>query len=127
MDINEALKCADDPESNSVVETTLAAEVRRQREEIEQLRTRAGVLLSGEPVAWMDAEGDVYKTEPTENWCPPHTPLYLHPAPSSDTVRDAERLAWLLADYGDRSNAVFRAWDGESDLRAVIDGVRGAK
>ena len=32
-----------------------------------------------EPVAWMDAEGDVYKTEPPEGWCPPHTPLYTSP------------------------------------------------
>jgi hypothetical protein len=32
-----------------------------------------------EPVAWMDAEGDVYRKEPPEGWCPPHTPLYEQP------------------------------------------------
>jgi hypothetical protein len=32
----------------------------------------------GEPVAWMDAEGDVYRKEPPEGWCPPHIPLYAH-------------------------------------------------
>jgi hypothetical protein len=31
-----------------------------------------------EPVAWMDAEGDVYRKEPPEGWCPPHIPLYAH-------------------------------------------------
>jgi hypothetical protein len=28
------------------------------------------------PVAWMDAEGDVYRKEPPEGWCPPNIPLY---------------------------------------------------
>jgi hypothetical protein len=32
-----------------------------------------------EPVAWMDADGDVYKSEPHKNWCPPHAPLYTTP------------------------------------------------
>jgi len=54
-------------------------------------------------------------------------PVYLHPTPDAATVRDADRLAWLLADYGNRSAQVFREWDGESDLRAVIDAARGAK
>ena len=94
MNLDDALKCADDPESNSVVETTLAAEVRRQREEIEQLRTRAGMMLSGEPVAWVDADGDVYKEEPTENWCPPHTPLYLHPFPAHAVAAPAVPEEW---------------------------------
>ena len=33
-----------------------------------------------EPVAWMDRDGDVYPSEPSPDWCPPHTPLYRHPA-----------------------------------------------
>jgi hypothetical protein len=32
-----------------------------------------------EPVAWMDADGDVYKSEPHPNWCPPHVPLCIIP------------------------------------------------
>jgi len=31
------------------------------------------------PVAWMDADGDVYKSEPHPNWCPPHVPLCIIP------------------------------------------------
>lgn len=34
--------------------------------EIHNLR----IELEQKPVAWMDAEGDVYKDEPAENWCP---------------------------------------------------------
>ena len=34
----------------------------------------------GEPVAWMDADGDVYKSEPHPNWCPPHVPLCIIPS-----------------------------------------------
>lgn len=39
-----------------------------------------------EPVAWMDADGDLYKDEPKENWCPPHTQLYTFPQPSKPWV-----------------------------------------
>ena len=42
----------------------------------------------GEPVAWMDASGDIYKHELWPDWNPPHTPLYTtppaaQPAPAS--------------------------------------------
>jgi hypothetical protein len=30
----------------------------------------------GEPVAWMDRDGDIYKELPNEYWNPPHTPVY---------------------------------------------------
>jgi hypothetical protein len=30
----------------------------------------------GEPVAWMDKDGDIYKELPNEYWNPPHTPIY---------------------------------------------------
>ena len=30
----------------------------------------------GEPVAWMDRDGDIYKELPNEYWNPPHTPIY---------------------------------------------------
>ena len=33
----------------------------------------------GEPVAWMDASGDIYKYELWPDWNPPHTPLYITP------------------------------------------------
>lgn len=41
--------------------------------------------------------------------------------------KDAERLEWLLSDFGMRCSAVFREWDGASDLRPAIDVSRGAK
>ena len=41
----------------------------------------------GEPVAWMDASGDIYKHELWPDWNPPHTPLYIispaQPEPAS--------------------------------------------
>ena len=54
--------------------------------EIHNLR----IELEQKPVAWMDAEGDVYKDEPAENWCPPHVPLYAAPvhAPAVPAVPD---------------------------------------
>ena len=45
--------------------------------EIHNLR----IELEQKPVAWMDAEGDVYKDEPAEDWCPPHVPLYAASVP----------------------------------------------
>ena len=33
----------------------------------------------GEPVAWMDAEGDVYKMPVVDKWLPPHQMLYTTP------------------------------------------------
>jgi hypothetical protein len=41
--------------------------------------------------------------------------------------KDADRLEWLLSDFGKHCFSVDHAWDGESDLRVVIDKVRGAK
>jgi hypothetical protein len=32
-----------------------------------------------EPVAWMDASGDIYKHDLWPDWNPPHTPLYTAP------------------------------------------------
>jgi hypothetical protein len=32
-----------------------------------------------EPVAWMDRDGDLYKKLPSDDWHPPHTPLYTTP------------------------------------------------
>lgn len=57
------------------------------------------------PVAWVDAEGDVYKDEPAKNWCPPHTPLYASPviagpvadATLAELMAEQKRLDWALA------------------------------
>jgi len=40
-----------------------------------------------EPVAWMDASGDIYKHELWPNWNPPHTPLYTSPPAQQDIQR----------------------------------------
>lgn len=47
MTLDDALKCADDPESNSGVEVTLAAGVRRLTAENAELRGRVLELLDG--------------------------------------------------------------------------------
>jgi hypothetical protein len=46
---------------------------------INALREAIAEAEKQEPVAWMDAEGDVYRKEPPEGWCPPHKPLYTYP------------------------------------------------
>jgi hypothetical protein len=46
-------------------------------------RWDAAPSVPSEPVAWIDADGDVYKTEPAGNWCPPHHPLYTAPQPAA--------------------------------------------
>ena len=55
-------------------------------------------LAQQKPVAWMDAEGDTYKEEPPENWCPPHVPLYAsfaHAMHKGATHCDDCGLTWL--------------------------------
>lgn len=80
MPVDEALEKVSRPwRIPTNPETTLAAEVRRLREENERLR------------------------------------------------KDAERLDWLLSDFGKHCFSVDHAWDGESDLRPVIDAVRSTK
>jgi hypothetical protein len=44
------------------------------------------------PIAWMDREGDVYKEKPSDNWCPPHMPLYNHPPQSKPLTEDEIEL-----------------------------------
>ena len=133
MDINDALRKADDANYSSEAEIILAAEVRRQRKEIEQLRTRAGVLLSGEPVAYryqtVNCFGDVvWMSEMPNSKVLATMPLYLHPAPDSDTVRDAERYRWLRDNEDELPPRILRmVWDGGPDLDEAIDAVRGAK
>jgi hypothetical protein len=51
----------------------------------------AAPSVPSEPVAWIDADGDVYKTEPAGNWCPPHRPLYTTPQPAPA----GEPVAWV--------------------------------
>ena len=46
---------------------------------ITALRTAIAEAEKQEPVAWMDCEGDLYRSEPDKNWCPPHYPLYITP------------------------------------------------
>lgn len=47
-----------------------------------------------EPVAWMDREGDLYAREPDKNWCPPHYPLYTHPAPAAPVQEPVKLVAY---------------------------------
>ena len=47
-----------------------------------------------EPIAWMDAEGDIYRKEPPTNWCPPHVPLYTSPPAQPQQ----EPVAWRTFD-----------------------------
>jgi hypothetical protein len=42
-----------------------------------------------EPVAWMDASGDIYKHDLWYDWNPPHTPLYTTPPAAQPAVPDA--------------------------------------
>lgn len=120
----------------------------------------AELLLSGEPVCGvliMD-EGEswpqFYREKDQILWKLPvgDYQLYLHPAPDSDTMRDAERLAWVASEYayiqpfsiptgeGDFNTGwrVLQDRCGESkpkvlaeiftdSLRETIDAARGAK
>jgi hypothetical protein len=59
----------------------------------------------------MDAEGDVYRKEPPENWCPPHTPLYAHPQPNHE---------WL--GLTDEEVAEYETWyDEEEERKGWVD------
>ncbi len=66
------------------------------RTALEQAETAQGQESRSdvEPVAWMDREGDVYKQEPPQNWCPPHTPLY--------TVPPAAQRQWVGLDADEK-------------------------
>lgn len=47
-----------------------------------------------EPDAWMDADGDLYATEPDKHWCPPHTPLYAAPPKREPLSEDQFKTEW---------------------------------
>jgi len=59
MDIDEALICADDEWESTSVERTLAAEVRRLREELAEWKSAAGV--AGLTVGVLKEENDRLK------------------------------------------------------------------
>jgi len=44
-----------------------------------------------EPVAWMDASGDIYKNELWPDWNPPHTPLYATPPAQTAPVQEFKK------------------------------------
>jgi len=46
----------------------------------------------GEPVAWMDRDGDIYKELPNEYWNPPHTPIYAQRTWVGLTGEDCEEV-----------------------------------
>jgi hypothetical protein len=54
----------------------LEVALKQQTERAEAAEAELAKFAQQKPVAWMDAEGDTYKEEPPENWCPPHVPLY---------------------------------------------------
>lgn len=92
---------------DGVSKETLVAIVRRLQAENERLRENAKTISELEQLA-ARSNNDLL----VEN----------------DRLRkDADRLDWLLSDFGMRYSAVFRAWDGWSDLRPVIDAARGGK
>lgn len=69
-----------------------------------------------EPDAWMDADGDLYATEPDKNWCPPHTSLYAFPPkrePLSDEQIDELHIKHTFSETGpyeiDFARAIERA------------------
>jgi hypothetical protein len=49
-----------------------------------------------EPVAWMDASGDIYKHELWPDWNPPHTPLYTTPPAQPAPVQGPDWKAEYL-------------------------------
>jgi hypothetical protein len=52
----------------------------------------------GEPVAWMDRDGDIYKELPNEYWNPPHTPIYAQRTWVGLTDEEIDK-AWRSVDY----------------------------
>ena len=68
------------------------------RTQTERAEAAEAELAQQKSVAWMDAEGDTYKEEPPENWCPPHVPLYAsfaHTMHKGATHCDDCGLTWL--------------------------------
>ena len=76
MTDKEALKLA--LKAQQIIASLCADKVIDSKEEniLRAAINQALAALVQEPVAWMDADGDVYKSEPQKNWCPPHIPLY---------------------------------------------------
>jgi hypothetical protein len=69
----------------------------------------------GEPVAWMDRDGDIYKELPNEYWNPPHTPIYAQRTWVGLTEEDLKLLSaeWRI---------VYGAWmdDFAKDIEAKL-------
>jgi hypothetical protein len=76
----------------------------------ESRREVAALKAVQEPVAWMDASGDIYKHKLWPDWNPPHTPLYTTP-PAAPTVQ--EPVAWREFD-GEGGYTYFAYQDNET-------------
>jgi len=61
------------------------------QDEIDALRQAIEQAGEVEPVAWMDADGDLYANEPPANWCGTHSPLYTRP-PTAPTIPQGWKL-----------------------------------
>jgi hypothetical protein len=57
-----------------------------------------------EPVAWMDASGDIYKHEPWPDWNPPHKPLYTTPPAQPAVPLTDEQANLLINGRGDEGD-----------------------
>jgi hypothetical protein len=68
-----------------------------------------------EPVAWMDASGNIYQHELWPDWNPPHTPLYVTPPA-------AQPAAWVgLTD--EQIAIIYKAWQAVgADIRGLFWG-----
>ena len=68
-----------------------------------------------EPVAWMDASGDIYKHELWPDWNPPHKPLYTTPPaqPAAWVGLMDEEMVELFERYGHKTAALLDAHEAK--------------
>ena len=125
MDINDALKCADDPESNSVVETTLAAVVRRLSAELERLREQKAFGYMSAENKDSHPDGVYVKREPWKTQT--NIPLYAAPVPAAvlELIAEVDRLrdevngmtGTIARIETERNNQILRNHNLEIELR----------
>jgi DNA segregation ATPase FtsK/SpoIIIE-like protein len=101
---DEALKLALEALDNLLYWDNGKSDYDQAREAIAAIKQALAAPVQ-EPVAWMDASGDIYKHELWYNWNPPHTPLYT--AAPVQPVQEPTIAACIIG-----SDAVGKKIDG---------------
>jgi hypothetical protein len=104
--------CLDDKPASTISARGIAASLREVLAQPQDHSEQHLNMVKGEPVAWMDAEGDVYKMPVVDKWLPPHQMLYTTPPSVEAAIEETKEKAAKVCDEQ------FFDWDKQALLVA---------